>query len=208
MCNRIRNDIKKANLELAKYGFHEFSETRIRLDFPEARFDSFPDSKTLVIRLSDGDWRLDEMRWGFAPPPKGDRPVTNVRNLDSPFWRAWLKPEWRCLVPATSFAEWSDERPRRERWFARHDGGFFMFAGIWRPWSGTRGTKSAHETGEHKLFAILTCEPNDVVRPVHAKAMPVMLTTHRQWRDWLEAPVEIAMGMARPAADEDLALVA
>lgn len=83
-----------------------------------------------------------------------------------------------------------------------------MFAGIWRPWAGARGTKSAPETGEHELFAILTCEPNNVVKPVHAKAMPVMLTTHQQWQDWLEAPVEVAIAMARPAPDEELALVA
>jgi hypothetical protein len=25
--------------------------------------------------------------------------VTNVRNLNSPYWRSWLKAEWRCLVP-------------------------------------------------------------------------------------------------------------
>lgn len=210
MCNRIRNDIKKANLELSKYGFHEFSETRIRLDFPEARFDVFPDSKALVIRLADGKWQVAQMRWGFPPPPKaaGGRLVTNVRNLESSFWRNWLKPEWRCLVPTTSFAEWTDERPKRERWFARPDGGLFMLAGIWRPWTGERGPKSAPEVGDHEIFAILTCEANAVVRPVHAKAMPVMLTRPEQWRAWLEAPTEIAVTMACPAPAEDVALVA
>jgi putative SOS response-associated peptidase YedK len=28
-------------------------------------------------------------------------PVTNIRNTTSPHWRGWLKPESRCLVPAT-----------------------------------------------------------------------------------------------------------
>lgn len=209
MCNRIRNDIRKANKELEKYGFYEFSETRIRIRFSDARFDIFPDSKALVIRLENGAWGLAQMRWGFPPPPKAaGRPVTNVRNLESPFWRNWLKPEWRCLVPATSFAEWTDAKPKKERWFAKPDGGLFMLAGIWRPWTGVRGPKSAPEEGEHELFAVLTCEPNEVIRPVHAKAMPVMLTHPEQWRAWLEAPVEIAMEMARPAPEEDVALVA
>jgi len=48
------------------------------------------------------------MRWGFPAPPKvGNHPVTNVRNVSSPFWRAWLKPQYRCLVPLTSFSEYN-----------------------------------------------------------------------------------------------------
>ena len=34
--------------------------------------------------------------------------------------------------------------------------------------------------GEHRLFSFLTCEANDVVRPIHSKAMPVILTTPRR----------------------------
>ena len=37
--------------------------------------------------------------------------------------------------------------------------------------------KEGGETGDHRLFAFLTTESNDVVRPIHAKAMPVLLTT-------------------------------
>jgi putative SOS response-associated peptidase YedK len=44
------------------------------------------------------------------PPPKfGSPPVTNIRNTSSPHWRAWLKPENRCLVPFNSFAEYAPE---------------------------------------------------------------------------------------------------
>jgi putative SOS response-associated peptidase YedK len=39
----------------------------------------------------------------------GGYPVTNIRNTSSPHWRAWLKPENRCLVPANSFAEYAPE---------------------------------------------------------------------------------------------------
>ncbi len=43
--------------------------------------------------------------WGVPPPPRGDRPVTHVRNLASPFWIGTLRhPELRCLVPVTAFA--------------------------------------------------------------------------------------------------------
>src|ERR1700730_17520357 len=36
------------------------------------------------------------MRWGFPPLLNhGIAPVTNARNLKSPYWRGWLKAEWR-----------------------------------------------------------------------------------------------------------------
>ena len=37
------------------------------------------------------------------------------------------------------------------------------------------------------LFAFLTTEPNDVVAPIHAKAMPVILTTDEERGVWLSA---------------------
>ena len=53
----------------------------------------------------------------------------------------------------------------------------FFFAGTWMTWEGTRGTKKAPVTGKHELFTFLTTSPNKVVKPVHAKAMPVLLLT-------------------------------
>jgi putative SOS response-associated peptidase YedK len=70
----------------------------------------YPDTMAPIVRLArDGERELSMMRWGFPPPPNlGSVPVTNVRNLKSPYWRGWLKAEWRCLIPATSFCEWTD----------------------------------------------------------------------------------------------------
>jgi putative SOS response-associated peptidase YedK len=134
----------------------------------------FPDQLAPVVHGGrDGERVMEAMRWGFPPPPNlGNRPVTNVRNTASPYWRGWLKPEWRCLVPATSFCEYTDSRPKIPHWFALGpDRPLFCFAGIWRPWTGSR----KGEDGEHRLFAFLTTAANDVVRPIHAKAMPVIL---------------------------------
>jgi putative SOS response-associated peptidase YedK len=35
----------------------------------------------------------------------------------------------------------------------------FGFAGIWREWEGTRGTKTDPATGTHLLFSFLTTSP-------------------------------------------------
>lgn len=159
----------------------------------------YPDTMAPVVRLTENGTRdIEMMRWGFPPPPTiGTRPVTNVRNTRSPYWRSWLRAEFRCLVPATAFCEWTDMRPKVPHWFAtRNDRPLFAFAGIWRPWTGDRKGLS----GVHRLFAFLTTDPNEVVRPVHAKAMPVLLTDENQFDAWLTGSVEEALGLQRPAS--------
>jgi putative SOS response-associated peptidase YedK len=155
-----------------------------------------------VIRHAiDGlEWKA--MRWGFPPPPDlGDRPVTNIRNLTSPYWRNWLKPAYRCLVPFTSFAEWTLAPPKREVWFALPGEAPAMFAGIWRPWAGSGGPKSASIKAEHLLFGVLTCLPNAVVAPIHPMAMPMILATRDEQDAWLEAPASAVPALVRPLAD-------
>jgi putative SOS response-associated peptidase YedK len=96
----------------------------------------FPDQMAPVIRTRDGERELIQMRWGFPSLPKvGNHPVTNVRNVSLPFWRAWLKPQYRCLVPLTSFSEYKDTRPRKTPvWLASGKvRPLAAFASIWWP---------------------------------------------------------------------------
>lgn len=133
-----------------------------------------------VIIRADRQKVLVPRVWGVPPPPKGDRPVTNVRNLDSPFWIGTLRhTKFRCLIPVTSFQEWGGERGRRtQHWFSVPSEPVFAIAGIWRD-------------SEVASFAMLTTEPNPLVGSVHPKAMPVILHNydHDAWlrADWKEA---------------------
>jgi putative SOS response-associated peptidase YedK len=167
----------------------------------------YPDSLAPIVHTANnGERELSMMRWGFPPPPNlGKAPVTNVRNMKSPYWQGWLKAEWRCLVPATSFCEWTDRRPKIPHWFALNESRpLFAFAGIWRPWAGER----KGERGKHQLFAFLTTEANEIVRPVHAKAMPVVLSGEDEWNIWLSGPEQEALALQKPLPGDSLRLVA
>ena len=167
----------------------------------------FPDQMAPVIRTGPDGRELVMMRWGFPSPPNvpGNRPVTNIRNTQSGYWRAWMKPANRVLVPATSFCEYLPGTPAVPHWFALdEDRPLFAFAGLWRPWTGTRGKID----GQHDLYGFLTTEPNAVVTPIHPKAMPVILTTAEECEAWLTAPLPEALVLQRPLADGLLRIVA
>ena len=171
----------------------------------------FPDQRAPVIRHGGSGLVLAMLRWGFPSPPgvPGNRPVTNIRNVGSSYWRAWMKPENRCLVPATAFCEYTSGKPAIPTWFALdEDRPLFAFAGLWRPWTGSRGTKADPAEGEHELFAFLTCPPNAEVGPVHPKAMPAILTTPAEFEAWMTAPILEALALQRPLPGGLLKIVA
>lgn len=181
----------------------------------EPALDLYPNYAAPVVRNApDGVRELARLQWGMPSPPayvKGaDRGVTNIRNARSPHWRRWLKPESRCVVPFTSFAEPGSTRDENGRtpnvWFALDDSRpLAFFAGLWTPWHGVRKVKDG--PGDFQLYGFLTTEPNAVVGPVHPKAMPVILTTRDEVEAWLTAPVQEALLLQRPLADDALKIV-
>lgn len=161
----------------------------------------YPGKAAPVLRRSGGGGlKLETMTWGFPGPAAArGRPVTNVRNLDSPFWRNALdKPERRCIVPVTRFCEWTGEVGRKQKvWFGLGEAHapLFAFAGIWRP-----GPKD----GDGGPFmAIMTCDSNALVGAVHPKAMPVMLRPDDAL-EWLDRPRVEACALAKPFPDGDM----
>lgn len=195
MCNRYASDIRKAGLEKEYYGFDEWSETRITPLLGNALLEVFPKSLGPVLKLGEGgqlEWM--KMRWGLPGPPQfGSAPVTNIRNVKSAHWRPLLGQRHRCLVPFTAFSEYEDASPKGKkqiRWFAPPDRGMAFFAGICGQWYGDYGSKKEPNVGTHQLFSFLTTEANDLVRPVHAKAMPVVLRSVFECKEWLHAPPE------------------
>lgn len=187
----------------------EFAEVMRMKNDPDA--DVYPNRRAPVMVMKDGQpVARTDMLWGF-PPYGGKGPyATNYRTLNNHMWRDWLDREHRCVVPATAFAEpdRNTQKPVIWRWFARTDGLPFFFAGIWRPWHGDRGTKKAPNIGEHTLFSIMTTEPNGIVKPIHEKAMPVMLMTPEEVDHWLNGKsVTDALELQKPAPDDAIKIV-
>jgi putative SOS response-associated peptidase YedK len=165
----------------------------------------------IVRNGADGERDLVMARWGMPGPPQfGGAPITNIRNVGSPHWRGWLGKQNRCIVPATSFCEYADTKPRKTpKWFALgQDRPLFAFAGLWTPWRGVRGPKSAPVDGQHELFGFLTTEANAVVAPIHPKAMPVILTTPGEVDLWPLADAPKALELQRPLPDDIVRIVA
>ena len=177
MCNHYRNGVEYLqnwkeyiswNLPPAYIEHDQFAE------------DVYPKRQGLVIRQSDGEKLAEAMHWGFTWTTKGKRKnttkkmnTTNIRNLSSPLWRGIInKADNRCLVPFHQFAEPKPNAGREEVWFKVNEAPVSCFAGIWR------------ETDAGNAYAFLTCEPNPLVKPIHPKAMPVILQPD-DYEKWL-----------------------
>ena len=100
-------------------------------------------------------------------------------------------------------------RPQDVVWFAlNEDRPLFAFAGVWTIYAGERGTKANPLPGPHDVFGFLTCEPNDVVRPIHPNAMPVILMTTQEHDVWIRAPWNEAATVQRALPHGVLRIVA
>lgn len=153
-----------------------------------------PKSRNYVIREQDGERAWDVMTWDVLGG-QAAWPMTNVRNLKLPQWRKLAeKPENRCLVPLTEFCEWTpdkhdlgDGKPplKGEMWFSVTDQPVFAVAGFWR------------HTKDGAGFTMVTCDPNELVEPIHPKAMITILEPE-DVDTWLRGSYDEIVSLQKP----------
>jgi putative SOS response-associated peptidase YedK len=137
------------------------------------------DLAPVVTATSDGGAGLERLKWGLLPSQPKRPPVINFRSEGRAFHSG------RCLVPASSFFEFTGTKYPKTRWrFSRTDGDWFCFAGF------------IGGAGEDRRFTLLTTSPGPDIAPIHDR-QPVVVERDG-WAGWLRgAPAE---GLLAPSA--------
>jgi putative SOS response-associated peptidase YedK len=155
------------------------------------RYNVAPMQKIPVVgQKPDGTRGLIALKWGFVPSDSNDpKPKFAPINAKSetvdrlPIFQEAFRYD-RCLVPADGFYEWEQVTAKKKQpyHFRMRDGEPFAFAGLWSRWTdGKTGLLSC---------CILTTEPNDLVRTVHAR-MPLILP-RESYAKWLSRGTTVA----------------
>lgn len=176
MCGRFSRTSGRAALA-EEFGIVHFADVDLR-----PRYNIAPGQDVETVVQDGAERRLGPMRWGFTASSTREprlRPI-NARAetvATSPLFREAFRRR-RCLVVADGFYEWRREGRRKTPYYmCLRSGRPFGFAGIWSAQRAADGTRIG-------TCAILTCEPNALMAPIHNR-MPVILRPGGRDR-WLD----------------------
>jgi putative SOS response-associated peptidase YedK len=180
MCGRYTLTDPDPRLLRFRFGLAESAE----ID-QKPRFNVAPTDPVLAVRLNEeGEREPGILRWGLIPnradPETFNRLLINARAetvAEASAFRDAFETH-RCLIVADGFYEWrAEETGKKPVWITRPDREPFAFAGLWA--AASRGDGSTVHS-----CAIVTCEPGEVVAPIHDR-MPVILSREAEAR-WLD----------------------
>lgn len=139
----------------------------------------------IIARRGDGLIKTLEARWWCqwdgAKQFEAKFPTFNARvetMHDKKLWPDLLRKGQRCLLPIDSFYEWPVKGKGLPPVEIFVDGKVpYALAGLWSRY---------FENGQTRYsFTTFTTEPNEFMRPLHEKAMPVILTDLDEQKLWL-----------------------
>ena len=88
----------------------------------------------------------------------------------------------RCLIPATSWFEWMQNKSKQPYVIRLKNKNLFAMAGIWDTFIDSKGN-------ETKTFAIITTQANKNIKHIHER-MPLLVPKKLQ-KDWLSNNIEV-----------------
>lgn len=158
----------------------------------------YPGTPGIAITQSDGWRELRSMTWGFPLRLKGmkpeakPKPVNNIADLTKPMWVGLArKPQWRCLIPLTAFAEAEGPKGKMTRtWFSLRDEPIFAWGGLWRV---------SDEWGP--VYSGAMTDANEAVAPVHNR-MPVLLNRD-EYNKWLNGSLDDLLALQQRVFPSD-----
>jgi len=143
-------------------------------------------SQPIAVVPNTGENRLDYFLWGLIPfwakDPQIAGRLINARGetlAEKASFKAPYKYR-RCLILASGFYEWQKQPGSKSKvphYIRLKSGQPFGFAGLWDRWNAPDGS-------EILSAAIITTQPNPLVRPIHER-MPVILppSAYETWLD-------------------------
>jgi len=161
--------------------------------------DVYPGAPGLVVREHEGARVMQSMTWGFPlrlktmAPTSKPKPVNNIADLRKGMWIGLArKPQWRCLIPVTEFAEAEGPKGGKTRtWFSVKDQPIFAWAGLWRV---------SDEWGP--VYSGVMTDCNEAIRPIHDR-MPVLLHTD-EYDQWLNGSFDDLIGFQERCFPDEL----
>ncbi len=159
--------------EVLKIADMQLAELQSNLQPREA---IFPTDPAPVLRLTDKGITLSELRFGLIPYfHKGAAKewkllTTNARSenvtTSGTYKQAFRRH--RCLVPFTSFFEWTGEKGNKQQWqFTPNEYSWLAFAGIW--------DNANTRDGQIESFSLITMPAGQDVVAIHNR-QPIILT--------------------------------
>lgn len=111
------------------------------LDIASPRYNIVSGADALVLRLRDGMYTLDTLRWGLVPrwskQPETPYSTITARLTRAPASRIYARP-WasqRCVVPMNGYYKWDRSGARATPYFIQARSGAPLFAaGLWDLW--------------------------------------------------------------------------
>jgi putative SOS response-associated peptidase YedK len=193
VCGRFTNTQRKSD------EIQQRLEAKLGIEPPEddrgyERFNIAPTQEVLAVVEDKGGRHMESLRWGLVPSWAKDLKIgykminARAETVDErPAYRGLVRhSKHRCLILADGYYEWQKpedpKQPRRPFHFSLEDGEPFCFAGLWTHWSAPDG-------GVVPSCTIVTCEANELARPIHER-MPVMLADPAAWEGWLDPAVD------------------